>query len=383
MTDKITNQFIRLEALAGLILIAVLLLAILIANSSLAGVYYNFTHTPIFIGIDNLIIKKPLLLWVNDGLMAIFFMLLAIEIKREAIEGELANKKNLALPLFCALGGIVVPILIYVALNHANPLALKGWPIPTTTDIAFVLGIISLLGKRVPLELKVLLVAFSIIDDVFAVIIIALYYTEKLSFLSLSIGLIGTILLILGNKLKVHNISFYLIIGLVIWLFVLQSGVHATLAGIIVGLIIPIKTDNKISPGKSLEHTIHPLVTFFIIPFFVFMNGGVSFSGFNLTSLMHPVSLGIILGLVLGKGLGIFIFGVTAIKANIATKPKTYNYTQFLGLCCLSGIGFTMSLFFVGLAFKANEFDLLARQGVLAASLIACILGVLLLRTNK
>lgn len=380
MADKGTDNFIHLETLAGLILISVLLIAILIANSNFAPLYYKLIHTPVFIGISDTIIKKPLLLWVNDGLMAIFFMLLAIEIKRELIEGELADKRNISLPFFCALGGIIAPILIYVSLNYSNPSALRGWPIPTTTDIAFVLGVISLLGKKVPTELKVLLVAFSIIDDIFAVTIIAIYYTEQLSFLSLTISLIGTIILIIGNKFRVYNISFYLILGLIIWLFVLTSGVHATLAGIIVGLIIPIKTKTNISPGKDLEHTIHPLVTFFIIPLFVFINGGVSFDSFNLTNISHPVSLGIILGLTFGKGLGVFTFGAVAIKLKLASKSKNYNYRQFLGLCFLSGIGFTMSLFFAGLAFKANEFDLLARQGILIASLVSCIIGVMLLK---
>lgn len=384
MTDNSTKQFIRLESIAGLILIAVLIIALFIANSNFSDQYHNFTHTQILIGINDSILKKPLLLWVNDGLMAVFFMLLAIEIKREIIEGDLSDKKQLSLPFFCAAGGIIVPIIIYISLNYSNPAALQGWPIPTTTDIAFVLGVIALLGKRVPVELKVLLVAFSIIDDIVAVLIIAAYYTDNLSWTALSVGLSGLGLLLIGNKYNITNITFYLIIGLVIWLFVLQSGVHATLAGIAVGLTIPIKTlNNERSPGKSLEHTLHPLVTFFIIPLFVFMNGGISFTGFSLQQLAHPITLGIILGLVLGKGLGVFLFARVAIHYKLATKSTAYNYQQFLGLCCLSGIGFTMSLFFSGLAFKAGSLNIFASQGILIASLLACMLGVILFTSTN
>ncbi len=374
-----SKKFIRLEALAGLILLGTLAIALLIANSPLEYNYSQIIDAPISFGIGNYKISKPLILWVNEGLMAIFFMVLALEIKREIFEGNLKKLSQITLPVACAIGGIVIPILIYIFLNIHDPIKMRGWPIATTTDIAFVLGIIALLGKRVPNETKVLLIALSIIDDIIAVIIIAAYYTDTLSWLSLILSFCGLLALIIANIFNVKNIAVYACIGLLIWFFVVKSGIHATLAGIAIGLAIPIQAGpNEISPAKSLERSLHPVVAFFVIPLFVFVNGGVPFTNFSFHNLLHTVPLGIALGLFIGKTLGVFLFGWLAIKFRMSNLPPNSNYRHLLALGFLSGIGFTMSLFFSALAFTGTAFDNIARQGILLGSLLTCLAGIFL-----
>lgn len=366
------NQFFSLEALAGLLLFIALLVALVINNSPLAHWYNLIIDFPIHIGLGAFSIAKPLLLWLNDGLMAIFFMLLAMELKREMLEGELKHINNIRLPLIGAIGGIIIPAAIFYLANHHHPHTLKGWPIPTTTDIAFVLGVMALLGKRIPHELRVIMVSLSIVDDVLAISIIAIVFTDHLSLLSLSLAAGCIALLAVMNLAKVSRVSAYIIIGLIMWVCVLKSGVHATLAGVIVGLFIPMQDHSqpRRSPLRQLEHHLHPWVSFVILPLFVFCNGGLSFSGFTWSQLAQPVALGIILGLVLGKPIGVYLLSNLAIKFKFAQLPSTIKQRHLLGLSLLCGIGFTMSLFLTTLAFNLTPYEDIARQAVLFGSFI-------------
>lgn len=375
------ERFISLEAFAGILLLFALAITLIVNNTALTPLYNAFVDLPIHITVGTISIKKPLVLWLNDGLMALFFLLLSLEIKRELIEGELAQWQQVRLPLLAACGGILLPIGFYWLFTHNHPELKAGWPIPIATDIAFVLGIMALLGRSVPKSLRVTMVALSIVDDVLAIAIIAIVYTSKLSWISLLIAGIGTLALITLNLAGVKKLSIYLLIGVVIWVGVLKSGIHATLAGVIVGLCIPIQGKaNKSSPLKLLEHKLHPWVAYIILPLFVFCNGGQSFAHFSLSQLTCPISLGIIFGLVFGKSIGVFLACWLCLKVGWADMPENCHYRHLAGLALLCGIGFTMSLFINSLAFTLTPYEDLARQAILGGSTIACLLAVLIFK---
>jgi NhaA family Na+:H+ antiporter len=375
------QKFISLEATGGVFLLIALFIALIIANSPLDKAYQGFLDTPIHIGLGNFQLAKPAILWVNEGLMAIFFMLLAMEIKREFLEGELSDIAQLTLPLAGAVGGIGLPVLIFVLFNHGKGLEMRGWPIPTTTDVAFMLGIVALLGSRVPTSLKVMLVALSIVDDIVAIVIIAVTYSNSLSWATFGVAIAGVVLLILFNLFKIMRIAPYMIVGIIIWVAVLKSGIHATLAGVVIGLLVPLKDsknqDN--SPLRTLERLLHPWVAYAVLPVFVLFNGGVPFAGFSWHQLGQPLVLGIALGLFVGKTIGVFICCWFVLVLKWARLPNCSNYRQLLGVSALTGIGFTMSLFLSTLAFANTKYENLSRQGVLVGSLIACVIGVCIL----
>lgn len=379
------ERFISLEAFSGLLLLFALLLALIINNTPLEHVYEGLVNLRIHVRIGYLIIEKPFVLWLNDGLMAIFFLLLSLEMKREIVEGELSSLAQIRLPLFGAIGGIVVPALIYWLFNHNSPTAIQGWPIPITTDIAFVLGVIALLGKSVPRSLRVTMVALSIVDDVLAIAIIAIVYTGQLSELSLSIGGMGLVGLFVLNRCRVEQLTPYMILGIIIWIAVLKSGIHATLAGVLIGLFIPMKGRKRpgFSPLKNMEHKLHPWVAYLILPLFVFCNGGLPFADMSLNQFCDPIALGIIGGLVIGKCAGVFLFSAICTYLGWSKMPTGANYWHLLGFSALTGIGFTMSLFLSSLAFTGTPYEDIAKQSILFASLISCLLAVLVFRISR
>ncbi len=376
--NKRIQAFIKLEASGGIVLFCVLILVLLVANSNLYPSYQQLIEVPIQIRIGQLNIEKPAILWVNELLMAIFFMLLALEIKREMLEGELSSPSQLSLPFIGAVGGIGAPALIYIALNHGGGDATLGWPIPTTTDIAFTLGIVSLMSKRVPLSLKVFVIALSIVDDILAIGIISIFYTGTLSLTALKLATYCVVAWILLNQFGVKRITPYMLIGLAIWVCVLESKIHATIAGVAIGLLIPLysKSGSSYSPLRRLELMLHPWVAFLILPIFVIFNGGISFREFSFETFFSSVPLGIALGLFLGKSLGVFSIVWLAIKLNCASMPAGSNWRQLFAVASLTGIGFTMSLFLSALAFNETPYENLARQGVLIGSLLSLLLGV-------
>ena len=385
----LVRRYIKKESTSGLILIFVTILALLIRNSDFSTFYTSFLHTQIEFRIGDILdISKPLILWINDGLMAIFFLLIGIEIKRELIVGHLSSAKSIALPAIAALGGMLVPAIIYVTFNYGNEFALQGWAIPTATDIAFALGILSLLGKRIPVSLKIFLMALAIFDDLGAILIIALFFTTELSFHAISLAVICIMVLFLLNRFKVTKIGFYWIVGTLLWVFVLKSGVHATLAGIIVAFSIPLHAVNEkrklISPAKSLRHHIHYWVAFYILPLFAFVNAGVDLSDLSLDKISNGTSLGIFFGLFLGKQIGVFLFSYLAIKYKVAQMPRCSTWLQIYGVSILTGIGFTMSLLIDSLAFHdSNAFYYTDKLGILTASFLSGIVGYLVLRFAK
>ena len=372
------HQFIQQGASSGIILLLVLAVALFIANSSLSHIYDAIVDMPVHITVGALSIKKPLLLWVNDGLMAVFFMLLAIEVKREIVSGELRQPSQLAMPLIGAIGGIILPIIIFYLLNQHNAVGLRGWPIPTTTDIAFVLGIIAILGNRVPSSLKAMLVALSIVDDILAITVIAVFYTGKLSWVAMTAGVIGVLLLVVLNRMGVKRFAPYVLVGIVVWLCVLKSGVHATLAGVLVGLTIPSKgkTPQSPSPLHTLEKALHPWVVFGIMPLFVFLNGGIPFAHFSINSVTTVVPLGIILGLALGKPVGALLGCGLVHVLRLGRLPENVSWRQLTAMCCLTGVGFTMSLFIAALAYTQTPFEDISRHGILIGSSISGLLGI-------
>jgi NhaA family Na+:H+ antiporter len=386
MTRVVTKiqDFLRLETSAGLILMAVALLALIANNSPLAGFYSGFLSTPVEIQFGSFEIAKPLLLWINDGLMAIFFFLVGLEIKKEVLEGELSSFDKAALPLFAALGGILGPAAIYVFLNWSDPVAIQGWAIPAATDIAFALGVLALVGSRVPVSLKILLLAVAIIDDLAAIIIIALFYTQDLSLFALGLGGVGTLGLIALNRMGVVRIIPYALIGVFVWACVLKSGVHATLAGVVTALAIPLKgkTPQESSPLHRAEHGLHIWVAFLILPLFAFANAGVSLKGVSFADLLAPLPLGIALGLFIGKQFGVFSFAWLAVKLGLAKLPNDANWVQVYGIACLTGVGFTMSLFIGTLAFEGDALLNAVRLGVLMGSFASGLLGYILLRAS-
>lgn len=382
---KIVNKiqdFLKYETSAGFVLMFVAVLALVANNSPLSGFYSGFLSTPVEVQFGSFEIAKPLLLWINDGLMAIFFFLVGLEIKREVLEGELSSFDKAALPIFAAIGGVVVPALFYVYFNISDPVAVQGWAIPAATDIAFALGILALVGSRVPVSLKILLLAVAIIDDLVAIIIIALFYTQDLSLTALAWGGVGVLGLIALNRSKTMRIMPYALIGVFVWACVLKSGVHATLAGVITALAIPLKgTDaTKTSPLHRAEHGLHIWVAFLILPLFAFANAGVSLKGITINDVLAPIPLGIALGLFLGKQIGVFAFSWVAVKLGLAKLPTGANWCQVYGIACLTGVGFTMSLFIGTLAFDGEETLNSVRLGVLMGSIASGVLGFTLLR---
>ena len=375
------QDFFRLEAAGGLTLAAAAALAMVAANSAAAGLYQSFLDLTVAVQIGALEIKKPLLLWINDGLMAVFFFLVGLEIKREFRAGELSSLRQIALPGVAAIGGMAAPALLYALVNLSSPENLNGWAIPAATDIAFALAVLSLLGNRVPASLKLLLLAVAIFDDLGAIVIIAVFYTAELSQTALLLTVIPIFGLVILNLAGVTRLAPYIVFGIVLWVMVLKSGVHATLAGVIVGFTIPLKP----RPGghhtvlEELEHGLHVWVAFAILPIFAFANAGVSFEGMGFASLGEPVTLGILLGLVAGKQIGVFGMLWLMIKAGLARMPAGAGWAHLYGVAALSGIGFTMSLFIGGLAFEHSAFEAPIRLGVLAGSVISGVAGYAIL----
>jgi NhaA family Na+:H+ antiporter len=363
-------------------------LALLLSNTPFAPLYTSFLHIPVSIQVGVLHLDKSLYHWVNDGLMAIFFLLIGLEVKREALEGHLSSVKQIALPGIAALGGMLVPAIIYFALNHHDAIAIKGWAIPTATDIAFALGILSLLGKRVPISLKIFLMALAIIDDLGAIVIIAIFYTTDLSTLSIAIAALALCVLVIFNRFGVTKKAAYFIVGTILWISVLKSGVHATLAGVILAFTIPLNGKDEhgkhISPSKALEQQLHFWVAFFILPSFAFVNAGMNVTSISLAQMAGSVPLGIMLGLFLGKPLGVFGFSWFAIKMKLASLPDSASWRQLYGVSILTGIGFTMSLFIVSLAFKDDMlFHYTDKLAILIASFASGMIGYMILRLQR
>jgi NhaA family Na+:H+ antiporter len=382
------TRFFAHESAGGIVLGLAALAALWLSNSELASWYENFLRTPgvLRIGADLVVLDKPLLLWVNDLWMAVFFFLVGLEIKREFVEGELASRQQAVLPAAAAIGGMAVPALIYAFVNWGDPVALRGWAIPSATDIAFAIGILMLLGSRVPPSLRLFLAAVAIIDDLGAIVVIAVFYTERLSAFALGGACAGIALLVVLNRARVMRVDVYAAVGLVIWLFVLKSGVHATLAGVVTAMAIPARDATGGSPLQSVEHGLHPWVAFVVLPVFAFCNAGVNLAGASLGTLLEPVPLGIVLGLVLGKAVGVFGSAWLLIRSGIAVAPAGASTRQFFGVCVLCGIGFTMSLFIGGLAFDdlGADYEMKVKLGVLGGSLIAGIAGsAILLSTGR
>jgi len=379
--------FFKLEAASGLVLLISAVIALIISNSNFSSLYFETLQSYLFIGINNIGLKMSLHHWINDALMAVFFFFVTLEIKREFILGELSSPKQALLPIIAAIGGMLVPALIYIYINFGNGDTINGWAIPSATDIAFSLGVLSLLGSRVPISLKVFLTALAIIDDLGAIIIIAFFYTGDLSIQYLSLLLLTFIALLILNKSGVKKFLPYLILGLILWFFTYQSGVHATISGVLLATVIPHRKKNEeYSLLTKIEHNISSYVAFGIMPLFALANAGVSLDGINLESLLSPVPLGIVLGLFVGKQIGVFLFSIIAIKLKIAQMPNNANWMSFYGVGILTGIGFTMSLFIGNLAFVENiEYIDGVKIGVLAGSLLSTLIGygLLLLTTKK
>tara|TARA_B100001029_G_scaffold158696_1_gene145521 strand:- start:1286 stop:2461 length:1176 start_codon:yes stop_codon:yes gene_type:complete len=385
--SKPFKWFFKLEAASGLVLLFAAIIALLVSNSALSDNYNEILNSYFRLGVGNFGIELSVLHWINDVLMAIFFFLVSLEIKREFIQGELSNPKQALLPIIAAVGGMLVPALIYILINYKDPITIKGWAIPSATDIAFSLGVLSLLGKRVPLSLKVFLTALAIIDDLGAIVIIAFFYSGKVQFIYLLLMLICVIILLIFNKFNIRNFIPYLIVGIFLWEFTHVSGIHATIAGVLLALTIPHK-DRKKDHSKSLliklEHTISPYVAFGIMPVFAFANAGVSISGITFSTLLNPVPLGILCGLFFGKQIGVFLFSYISIKLKFAEMPNKSNWVTLYGVGVLTGIGFTMSLFVGNLAFAdAMQHQDGVKIGVLLGSLMSTILGYMLILINK
>jgi NhaA family Na+:H+ antiporter len=374
------RAFIASESAGGIVLIVAAAVALAIANSALLPAYEAFLATPVVFSAGSLVaIDKPLLLWINDGLMALFFFLIGLEVKREIVTGQLRSWKQASLPVYAAIGGMVVPALVFVGLNLGSPENLRGWAIPAATDIAFALGLLALLGSRVPVALKALLLAIAIIDDIGAIAIIALFYTENMNLGALALALLPAAGLLLLNRAGVARSIPYFLLAAFLWICVLKSGVHATLAGVATAMFVPIAVGDE-RPLERLEHALHPWVAFLILPIFAFANAGVSFAGAGIDALLAPLSLGIAAGLVVGKQLGIFGACWLAVKSGLATLPAGVGLRHVYGLSCLAGIGFTMSLFIGNLAFVDPGQIAAVKFGVLGGSLVSALAGILVLR---
>lgn len=377
------ETFLKKESASGIVLMFAAVFAMILANSPWASWYNLLLDVPVVVAVGELEIAKPLLLWINDGLMALFFFLVGLELKREFLEGDLSEPGQVTLPAIGALGGMLIPALIYAAFNYDNTSALNGWAIPTATDIAFALGILAIIGSKVPLQLKVFLTSLAIFDDLGAIIIIALFYTDQLSTLALIVSACMLTILFILNKKNVTSTSPYIFVGVVLWIAVLKSGVHATLAGVILAFFIPMKgQEGELSPLKELEHNLHSTVAFIVLPIFAFANAGINFTGVGLDQVMSPVPIGIILGLLVGKQLGVFGFCFIAIKLGFAKLPSNVNWTLLYGVALLCGVGFTMSLFIGSLAFEQSTGSPLYqdRLGIVIGSLISGILGYFVIK---
>jgi NhaA family Na+:H+ antiporter len=385
--SKPFKWFFQLEAASGLILLIAAIIALIISNSNFSGLYFNTLEQYLFVGVNNFGLKLSVHHWINDLLMAIFFFFVTLEIKREFIQGELSNLKKALLPIIGAVGGMVIPALVYVSINFGNTETLNGWAIPSATDIAFSLGILSLLGSRVPISLKIFLTALAIIDDLGAILIIAFFYSGELSISYLSLILISYIFLLILNKFGIKKFFPYLIIGSFMWFFTYKSGIHATIAGVLLASTIPHRVKDKdFSLLIKIEHAISPYVAFMIMPIFAFANAGVSLEGLSLYSLLKPVPLGILLGLFIGKQVGVMIFSYIAVKIGAAQMPDNSNWLTLYGVSILTGIGFTMSLFVGNLAFEENvQYIDGVKIGVLVGSLMSTIFGyfILLIASKK
>ncbi|MEF1255000.1 MULTISPECIES: Na+/H+ antiporter NhaA [unclassified Vibrio] len=376
MNDMI-RDFFKMESAGGILLVIAAAVAMTIANTSLNDAYQGFLHTYVF--------GMSVSHWINDGLMAVFFLLIGLEVKRELLEGALKSKETAIFPAIAAVGGMLAPALVYILFNYGDAQAVQGWAIPAATDIAFALGIMALLGKRVPVSLKVFLLALAIIDDLGVVVIIALFYTGDLSTSALAVGFAMTAALFILNSKKVTKLTPYMIVGAILWFAVLKSGVHATLAGVVLGFAIPLQgKKGEHSPLIHMEHALHPYVAFGILPLFAFANAGISLEGVSLDGLTSMLPLGIALGLLIGKPLGIFSFSWLAVKSGIAKLPEGINFVHIFAVSVLCGIGFTMSIFISSLAFGSvnAEFDTYARLGILMGSTTAAVLGYFLLHVS-
>jgi Na+:H+ antiporter, NhaA family len=380
------QDFLRLEAAGGLLLMGAAVLALLVANSPLAGIYSAFLELPVEARVGALGISKPMILWINDGLMAVFFLLVGLELKRELLEGHLSNLRDAALPACAAIGGMAVPAAIYAGFNWGDAAAMKGWAIPAATDIAFALGVLMLLGERVPAALKAFLLSVAIFDDIGAIIIIAAFYTAALSPAALAAALGLTALLALLNRAGITRRAPYVLVGLALWFALLKSGVHATLAGVLLALFIPLRQpdarNEQLSPLHEFEQALHPWVAFGVLPVFAFANAGVPLAGVTLSQVLHPVSLGIVTGLVIGKQAGIVLLSWAAVRCGFASLPRDVSWGLIYGASLLCGVGFTMSLFIASLAFEqgGGAYLGLERIGILAGSTIAGAAGYLALR---
>ena len=384
MINYITSGFrwfFKLEAASGILLLISAIIALYISNSNFSDLYFNVLKEYLFIGINDFGLKLSVLHWINDALMAIFFFFVTLEIKREFLQGELSSIKQAMLPIIGAVGGMLIPALIYIVINFKTPTTLNGWAIPSATDIAFSIGILSLLGSRVPISLKVFLTALAIIDDLGAIVIIAFFYTGNLSIKYLLLMFVTFIFLLILNKFSVRKFFPYLVLGLFLWFFTHESGIHATIAGVLLAAVIPHrKKENDFSLLIKIEHAISPYVAYFIMPLFAFANAGVSLEGLSFNSLLQPVPLGILLGLFVGKQLGVFVFSYASIKLGLAKLPNNSNWISFYAVGVLTGIGFTMSLFVGNLAFVNNmEYMDGVKIGVLSGALLSTIVGYFLL----
>ena len=381
---ELLRDFFRLQAAAGIVLMAAAALAMIAANSPWHDAYQAFRHLPIGFTLGDFGLVKGAEHWINDGLMAVFFLLVALEIKRETLSGQLSSREQMLLPVLCAIGGVAVPAILFWGANHGDATALRGWAIPTATDIAFALGVLALLGSRVPLGMKLLLSTIAVVDDLVAILIIAVFYTHELSAQQLAWAGAGIGLMLLLNWRGVTRVWPYLLLGALVWYFVLKSGVHATLAGVITGLLIPLRGDpldstqaDAPSPLESLEHALHPWVAYLVLPLFAFANAGLALGGLQVGDVLAPVPLGIVLGLVLGKPVGIVAVALIARAAGIARFPDGMDFKAMLGLGMLCGVGFTMSLFISNLAYSAigGHFGEASVLGVLCASVISASVG--------
>lgn len=377
-------KIFKSESASGILLMLAAVLAMIMANSPFSHYYNDLLNLKAIVGLDDstFAISKPLLLWINDGLMAVFFFMVGLEIKREVIQGQLSDKRNVILPVAAAIGGIAVPALIYASLNYTDQTAIAGWAIPAATDIAFALGVLSLLGKRVPAALKLFLLTLAIIDDLGAIIIIALFYTQELSPLSMGIALLAVIGLAILNRLRVYTATAYLLVGLVMWIAVLKSGVHATLAGVVIAFFIPLHRPdpNQKSLAEQLENDLHKGVAFLILPLFAFANSGISLQGIGIDNIIGTVSLGIALGLLIGKPVGIMLTCWLMVQLRLAKLPEGVNWSYLFGVSILAGIGFTMSLFISSLAFTEGGGSMNDdRIGIFLGSTLSAIIGFLYL----
>lgn len=384
--QEVLDRFVKYQAAGGILLLVASLVAVIMANSSLYDFYHHLIEMPLVVTIGHFHLGHHLEFWVNDGLMVIFFLLVSLEIKREVVEGQLSSRDQQIIPVIGALGGVLVPSLIFVLFSWdyvvGDQAALKGWAIPAATDIAFAIGVISLFGKRVPISLKLFLTALAIIDDLAAILIIAIFYNTNLSVDALLCAVILMSLLIFINYMGVSKLFPYFFLGFFLWIAVLESGIHATIAGVLLGLTIPLRTKKKgkHSPLKNLEHSLEPWVAFCILPIFAFANAGVSFSGNIIDIATNPISLGIIMGLFIGKQLGVFTTVFFLVKSGMAGMPKDANWKQLYGVSILTGIGFTMSIFIANLAFPgAEEFLNISKIGILIGSLLSAIVGYVIL----